>query len=197
MTNRRAWEATGGEGEAMCSWAPWQFLVFNSSKQQVLSSDTAAAWFCRAARGARVLRNPLTWALLAAVAALGVFVFVTDAPAYAGTASETCANCHVMDSMYENHFHAPHRAWTECADCHLPHENVVAYYFEKGRQGMHDVYVFSTGRTPELIRLSQNSGQIVQRNCIRCHTDTVETIMQGAQPFERRCWDCHRKRRAR
>jgi cytochrome c nitrite reductase small subunit len=139
-----------------------------------------------------MLRNPLTWAVLAASAALAVFVLVTDAPAYAGTASETCANCHVMDSMYENHFHAPHRAWTECADCHLPHQNVVAYYFEKGRQGMHDVYVFSTGQTPELIRLNENSRQIVQQNCIRCHTDAVETIMGGVQPFERRCWECHR-----
>jgi cytochrome c nitrite reductase small subunit len=139
-----------------------------------------------------MLRNPLTWAVLAAGAALTVFVLVTDAPAYAGTASETCANCHVMDSMYENHFHAPHREWTECADCHLPHQNVVAYYFEKGRQGMHDVYVFSTGQTPELIRLNENSRQIVQENCIRCHTEAVETIMSGVQPFERPCWECHR-----
>ena len=92
-----------------------------------------------------MLRHPLTWAVMAAVAALAVFVFVTEAPAYAGTASETCANCHVMDSMYENYFHAPHRPWAECADCHLPHENAVTYYMEKGRQGMHDVYVFSTG----------------------------------------------------
>ena len=139
-----------------------------------------------------MLRNPSTWAVLAAVAALGVFVFVTDAPAYAGTASETCANCHVMDSMYENHFHAPHRAWTACADCHLPHANVVGYYFEKGRQGMHDVYVFGTGQTPQLIRLNENSREIVQQNCVRCHAQTVETILMGAQPFERRCWDCHR-----
>ena len=130
--------------------------------------------------------------MIAAVAALGVFVFVTDAPAYAGTASETCANCHVMDSMYENHFHAPHRTWTECSDCHLPHENVIAYYFEKGRQGMHDVYVFSTGTTPALIRLNENSREIVQENCIRCHEQAVETIMIGVQPFERRCWECHR-----
>jgi cytochrome c nitrite reductase small subunit len=57
---------------------------------------------------------------------------------------------------------------------------------------MHDVYVFSTGTTPELIRLNENSREIVQANCIRCHTDAVETIMTGVQPFERRCWDCHR-----
>jgi cytochrome c nitrite reductase small subunit len=139
-----------------------------------------------------MLRNPLAWAVTAAIVALAVFVIVTDAPAYAGHASETCANCHVMDSMYENHFHAPHRAWTTCADCHLPHDNLAIYYMEKGRQGAHDVYVFSTGQTPQLIRLNKNSRQIVQQNCIRCHADAVETIMAGVQPFERRCWDCHR-----
>lgn len=130
--------------------------------------------------------------MAAAVTALGVFLFVTDAPAYAGTASETCANCHVMDSMYENHYHGAHRSWTECADCHLPHDNPIDYYLEKGRQGMHDVYVFGTGQTPALIRLSDHSKTIVQQNCLRCHAGTVETIMAGVQPFERRCWECHR-----
>ena len=136
------------------------------------------------------------WALLlaiaAAVIALGVFVFVTDAPAYAGTASATCANCHVMDSMYENYYHAAHHAWAVCAECHLPHDNVVDYYYEKGRLGMHDVYIFSTGQTPQVIDISLHSKQIVQQNCIRCHQSTVESILAGAQPFERSCWECHR-----
>jgi len=140
----------------------------------------------------KFLRQPLLWAVLASVVALAVFVFVTDAPAYAGTASETCANCHVMDSMYENYYRAAHHAWAECADCHLPHQNPVTYYFETGRQGMHDVYVFGTGTTPEVIRLNENSMEIVQANCIRCHTEAVETIMTGVQPYERSCWECHR-----
>ena len=131
-------------------------------------------------------------AIAAAVVAFAVFFFVTDATAYAGTASETCNNCHVMDPMYENYYHAAHRSAAECADCHLPHENKVAYYFEKGRQGAHDVYVFSTGGTPELIRANENSRRIIQSNCLRCHEDTVESIMVGPQPFDRQCWDCHR-----
>ncbi|MEW5941991.1 MAG: NapC/NirT family cytochrome c, partial [Chloroflexota bacterium] len=87
---------------------------------------------------------PLLVALAAFVVAMGLFVYVSDAAAYAGTRPETCANCHVMDAVYENYYHAAHEKWAECADCHLPHENLFAYYFEKGRQGMHDVYVFST-----------------------------------------------------
>ncbi len=135
---------------------------------------------------------PIFIAIAAAAIALGVFVLVTDAPAYAGTASETCNNCHVMEPMYENYYHAAHQRAAECADCHLPHQNVIAYYIEKGRQGAHDVYVFSLGKTPEVIRANEHSQEIIQSNCIRCHQQTVETITMGAQPFERQCWDCHR-----
>jgi cytochrome c nitrite reductase small subunit len=134
----------------------------------------------------------LLLALVAFTAAMGVFVYTSDALAYAGTQSETCNNCHVMDPMYENWFHAPHAAWTECVDCHLPHDNLAVYYIEKGRQGMHDVYVFSTGQTPAVIRAGQSSRAIVQANCIRCHAETVEALTMAAQPFDRVCWDCHR-----
>jgi cytochrome c nitrite reductase small subunit len=136
----------------------------------------------------------ISWILVTAalVLALGVFVWVSDAPAYMGSDPETCNNCHVMDSQYEGWAHAGHRVRTECVDCHLPHENFAAYYFEKGRSGMHDVYVFSTGQAPQVIRATEHSKEIIQNNCIRCHSETVETITMGAQPFDRQCWDCHR-----
>ena len=134
----------------------------------------------------------LVIAIAAAIIALGMFFFVTDAPAYGGSAPETCANCHVMDSQYENWYHAPHKNFTECVDCHLPHENKVVYYLEKGRQGAKDVYAFTTGNIPVAIRASDRTKDIIQKNCIRCHEDTVETMMLGSQPYERNCWDCHR-----
>ncbi len=137
-------------------------------------------------------RLPFILAIAAAVISLGFFVFVTDAPAYAGSAPETCANCHAMDSQYENWYHAPHEKFTECVDCHLPHENKVVYYLEKGRQGAKDVYAFTTGNIPVAIRASDRSKQIIQTNCIRCHEQTVESVMMGPQPFDRHCWDCHR-----
>ena len=137
-------------------------------------------------------RLPFFIAIAAAVMALGFFVYVTDAPAYGGSDSETCANCHVMDSQYENWFHAPHERVTECVDCHLPHENIAVYYFEKGRQGAKDVYAFTTGNIPVAIRASEKTKGIIQSNCIRCHEATVESVVMGAQPFERYCWACHR-----
>lgn len=137
-------------------------------------------------------RLPFLIAIATAVIALGFFVFVSDAPAYGGSAPETCANCHVMDSQYENWYHAPHEKFTECVDCHLPHQNVVAYYLEKGRQGAKDVYAFTTGNIPAAIRASERTKSIIQTNCIRCHKDTVESVVMGDQPFDRNCWDCHR-----
>jgi len=136
--------------------------------------------------------SPFIIGIAAAAIALGYFAYVTDAPAYAGSASETCGNCHVMDSMYENYYHGAHSPWAECGDCHLPHNNFVNYYLEKGRQGMNDVYVFTTGQTPDVIRANEHSKGIIQDNCIHCHEQTVEKIVMGAQPFDRYCWDCHR-----
>jgi cytochrome c nitrite reductase small subunit len=137
-------------------------------------------------------RLPFFIAIAAAVIALGFFVYVTDAPAYGGSAPETCANCHVMDSQYENWYHAPHEKVTECVDCHLPHENIAMYYLEKGRQGAKDVYAFTTGNIPVAIRASERTKSIIQTNCIRCHQQKVESIVMGPQPFDRYCWDCHR-----
>lgn len=135
---------------------------------------------------------PLLIGLLALFAALGVFAWASDAPAYAGHEAATCNNCHVMHDAYENWFHASHRPWAVCTDCHLPHENFIAYWYEKGRSGLHDVFVFSTGTYPERIRATERTRRIVQTNCVRCHVDAVESIVMGTPPFERYCWDCHR-----
>ncbi|KAF0106904.1 MAG: cytochrome c-type protein [Anaerolineaceae bacterium] len=142
------------------------------------------------------MKRPLNWplliGLLAFVLAMGIFAWAADAPAYAGTAPETCNNCHVMDSQYENWFHAPHQAWATCADCHIPHDNFFAYWLYKGESGMRDVYSFTTLGYPEAIRANDETIGIVQENCIRCHLDTVEGMVTGPQPLDRNCWDCHR-----
>ncbi len=129
---------------------------------------------------------------LALLVTVGTFVFVARPLDYMGTSASTCNNCHVMDAVYENWYHAPHEKVTECVDCHLPHDNFVRYWFEKGKTGIHDVVYFAAGLTPELIRAKPETKAIVQGNCIRCHSQTVESIVMSAQPFDRNCWDCHR-----
>jgi cytochrome c nitrite reductase small subunit len=138
------------------------------------------------------MRYPVYLAIAAAAIALGIFVYVTSAPAYAGTNPSTCNNCHVMDSQYENWYHAAHAEVATCVECHLPHQNIVVYYVAKARTGIHDVYMFSTGQTPVLIRAKPETKQIIQANCIRCHAETVDDVIAGPQAFDRQCWDCHR-----
>jgi cytochrome c nitrite reductase small subunit len=135
---------------------------------------------------------PLLLGILFFIAALGVFTWATDAPSYLGHEASTCNNCHVMDSQYENWYHAAHEKFAVCSDCHLPHQNIVRYYLYKGYSGIRDVYSFTFKTYPAAIRANQQTDEIVQTNCIRCHTDTVEAILSGLQPFDRYCWDCHR-----
>ncbi len=135
---------------------------------------------------------PLMIGILFFLAALGVFTWATDAPSYLGHEPATCNNCHVMDAQYEGWFHAAHAQFTTCIDCHLPHQNIVSYYLYKGYSGMRDVFSFTFKTYPAAIRATAQTDEIVQANCIRCHTDTVENILAGPQPFYRYCWDCHR-----
>jgi cytochrome c nitrite reductase small subunit len=135
---------------------------------------------------------PLIIAILAAVIALGTFAYATDTPAMLGSEPETCASCHVMDAVYENWFHGGHQASATCSECHLPHDTIFTYYYEKGRAGMHDAYVFSFGKAPQVIRATEHTQEIIQGNCLRCHEQTVEDVVIGAQEFDRKCWDCHR-----
>jgi cytochrome c nitrite reductase small subunit len=123
---------------------------------------------------------------------LGVFGWVTDAPAYLGHEPATCNNCHVMDAQYESWFHAGHREAAGCTDCHLPHQNLVSYYLYKGYSGMKDVLSFTFKTYPVAIRATRLTNTIVQDNCVRCHMDAVEGILTSGQEFDRQCWDCHR-----
>jgi cytochrome c nitrite reductase small subunit len=135
---------------------------------------------------------PLMVGILFLLASLTVFAWVTDAPSYLGHEPATCNNCHVMDSQYENWYHAAHERYAVCTDCHLPHQNIASYYLYKGYSGMRDVASFTLKTYPPAIRANHMTDGIVQANCIRCHADTVESILAGVQPFDRYCWDCHR-----
>jgi len=137
-------------------------------------------------------RLPMIVGLIILLTALGVFAWATDASAYLRHEPSTCNNCHVMDAQYENWYHAAHAQVAVCTDCHLPHQNILSYYLYKGYSGMKDVLSFTFKTYPVAIRATKQTNEIVQANCIRCHNDTVENIVAGAQPFDRYCWDCHR-----
>ena len=131
-------------------------------------------------------------AAAAAAIALALLAFMTDAAAYAGSEPSTCANCHTMADQYENWFHGGHHATALCTDCHLPHHDLITYYAEKGRQGAKDTWAFIAAPPQPQIRASEKTRALIQGNCVRCHEGVVADIMAGTQPFDRRCWECHR-----
>ncbi len=132
------------------------------------------------------------WKILALLAVLAgaVGIFVSFGPPRLMAKTESplfCSSCHVMQSQFEAWFNVGAHRTIRCVDCHLPHETLPAYYVWKSIDGMKDVMVYYSGRTPETITISDRGKGFVQANCIRCHAERVAMINQ-----ERNCWDCHR-----
>jgi cytochrome c nitrite reductase small subunit len=138
------------------------------------------------------LLKAINWKILILllILAAGIGVFLAFGPPQLMARTETvlfCSSCHVMESQFEAWFNVGAHRTIRCVDCHLPHENLPSYYVWKSIDGMKDVVVFYSGRTPENITLSERGRRFVQINCIRCHSERVARIDQ-----QRECWDCHR-----
>jgi len=141
------------------------------------------------------MKIALLVSVLAFLAVIGVGLYATDFTAYLGNDPATCNNCHVMDNVYESWYHAGHKQWTTCNDCHTPHALIPKYYI-KALSGYHHVSAFLLGDIPVAIRAKESSSWIVQENCIRCHEHTIEnldwTMTYTGEEEERKCFDCHR-----
>lgn len=141
----------------------------------------------------------MKYAILIAFVALIVVVIVgmyaTDFTAYLGNSPTTCNNCHVMDAAFEGWYHAGHKNWAVCNDCHTPHALIPKYYV-KALSGYHHVTAFVLGDIPDAIRAKEESRKVIQENCIRCHAETVQNINISASAYpggpERYCFQCHR-----
>ncbi|MDA8235352.1 MAG: NapC/NirT family cytochrome c [Clostridia bacterium] len=99
-----------------------------------------------------------------------------------------CASCHVMQPMYETHLQSTHSSIT-CNDCHTPQDNYLKKVAYKGISGTWDAYVYFTGQSPQIFETKENSKEIIQANCIRCHQDTVDAIKTTGG---KKCFQCHR-----
>ena len=137
------------------------------------------------------MKLPITLGLISMAIAIGVGLYVTDFTAYLGNNPTTCNNCHVMDAVYESWYHAGHKLWANCSDCHTPHA-LIPKYFVKAVSGYHHVTAFVFGDIPNAIRAKEASKEVVQGNCIRCHAETVANMVESAMPFDRYCFECHR-----
>lgn len=151
-------------------------------------------------------RAPRGWAL-ALVGAAGLLVgagllmlHVSKAVTYISHEAWVCANCHVMYPQYSTWNHSSHRERANCVDCHLPHDNFVHYLAIKAKDGLSDTYSYLCGKERNLAHATDETRDIIQQNCIRCHSELVDPLtfgkmsaMAGRGGANRRCWDCHRE----
>lgn len=129
----------------------------------------------------------------------GYVFYASNAISYLSDDPKTCVNCHVMNPQYATWNHSSHREWTNCNDCHVPHENAIKKYFFKAKDGSRHAYMFTMRLEPEVIKITKASAEVVQNNCIRCHEHVNENVqtrvsLESAEHGKGKlCWECHRE----
>ena len=147
---------------------------------------------------------PPEWKLPVIIAAgifSGLFFFafyISNAPSYLSDRPETCVNCHIMAPQYATWAHSAHREFTNCNECHVPHNNVFNTYYFKAMDGLRHATVFTLRKEPQVIFIKEAGRRAVQQNCIRCHNDLIRddklVVLSGdshRHRKDRNCIDCH------
>ncbi|MGI9527147.1 MAG: cytochrome c nitrite reductase small subunit [Weeksellaceae bacterium] len=139
--------------------------------------------------------------LLASVVGLGffmareakIFSYLSDDP-------QACVNCHVMTPVYNSWMHSSHREWTSCNDCHVPHNNVANQYYFKAKDGLYHATIFTLRAEPDVMFMREESQEVVQNNCLRCHVQQVTQVKYDGyledhreSRTDRKCWSCHKE----
>ena len=139
--------------------------------------------------------------LLGILTGFGFFIiYVSKAPSYLSDDPETCVNCHIMAPQYATWNHSSHREVAGCNDCHVPHNNVISKYFFEAKDGLRHAAVFTLRSEPQVIQAKEASSNVVQQNCVRCHTSLVTDSRMELYDDQfndlrtgRRCIECHRE----
>ena len=145
--------------------------------------------------------RPAAIVAVAVIVGLGLYVLrLSNAASYLSDDPQACVNCHLMTPQYVTWNHSSHREVAHCNDCHVPHNNVFNKYFFKAKDGLYHASIFTLRAEPQVIKAKGPSAEVIQNNCIRCHTDQVtDAKMAGfvKDHFEKRtdrtCWECHRE----
>jgi cytochrome c nitrite reductase small subunit len=77
---------------------------------------------------------------------------------------------------------------------------MVNHYYFKGKDGLRHATIFTLRTEPQVIQIKEDGAAAVQKNCIRCHTNTITDpklsrpeFMHNNLRMERKCWECHRE----
>lgn len=112
-----------------------------------------------------------------------------------------CVNCHIMTPYYETWRHSSHAQWSNCNDCHVPHDNAFKKYAFKAKDGLYHSAIFTLRMEPIAIRPREESYAVIMDNCIRCHADLNSACLKNTavnyadtqKGIGKACWDCHRQ----
>ncbi len=117
-------------------------------------------------------------------------VVLTVGAAIAMTATDQamfCGSCHSMAEAALTHKRSVH-AELACNECHAPH-NLAAKLPFKAQEGARDILATATSSIPDLIHPGEDTKEVTQENCQRCHGATTSTVTMQSKKF---CTDCHR-----
>lgn len=138
--------------------------------------------------------------LLGVIIGLAFFLFkVSKATSYLSDDPTTCVNCHIMAPQYATWNHSSHREWTNCNDCHVPHNNIFNKYYFKAKDGLRHATMFTLRKEPQVIFIKEEGKEVVHNNCVRCHSNLLELDQKltvknfSHNRTDRKCWECHRE----
>lgn len=128
------------------------------------------------------------------VAAAGWVAYTSNGLSYLSDDPKACINCHIMAPQYATWQHSSHARVATCNDCHVPHDSLARKYGFKAMDGARHSYIFTLRQEPQVIRAREASKAVIQQNCVRCHTSTIQTIAADVHGgSSRACTDCHRE----
>lgn len=132
-------------------------------------------------------------ATLGGVIGLGGFTFsYAQGLSYFSSDPKACANCHIMQEVYDGWNHSSHKSVAACNDCHTPHDNIVSKYAVKGLNGLRHSVAFTTGAFPEPIRITALNRRVTEHACLYCHGDLVAAISHEGSDDPTDCLTCHK-----
>ncbi len=127
-------------------------------------------------------------------------LYISKAYSYLSDNPSACINCHIMTPQYITWQRSAHRQWTNCNDCHVPHDLIIRKYYFKAKDGLRHASMFTLWMEPQVILMHDPGKTVVQENCLRCHdymnqnVSLVHSTLANSKLGEGRlCWDCHRE----
>jgi len=131
--------------------------------------------------------------ILALFVGIGAYTFkYGEGLSYFSKNPEACMNCHIMRPQFDSWQKASHHAVATCVDCHLPHD-FLGKYIAKAENGYNHSKAFTLQNFHEPIIITPKNSQILQENCIQCHTAMVAELVEDQHYNDEgiRCVHCH------